>query len=130
MPDESSAEVRGLDTVGGIPRKAAITSEEIRQALADPLARVVNGIRSVIERCDAELVGDLTETGMLLTGGSAQLRGLPAFLEARLGIPVRVDLAPTTTVIRGTSPLPGPSPRSGGGVSCGRALRSPDAWEP
>lgn len=103
LPDEISAEVRGLDTVSGIPRKAAITSEEVRQALADPLARIINGVRSVIERCDAELVGDLTDTGMLLTGGSAQLRGLPAFLEAQLGIPVRVDLAPTTTVIRGTS---------------------------
>lgn len=103
LPVELSTEIRGLDSISGIPRKATITSEEIREALREPLFRVVQGIRSVIERCDPELVGDLTDTGLLLTGGSSQLRGLPRLLQEQVGIPVRVDQDPPTTVVRGVS---------------------------
>jgi rod shape-determining protein MreB len=101
LPGELSAEIAGLDSVSGIPRKATITSEEIREALREPLLKIVAAIRSVIERCDPELVGDLSDTGLLLTGGSAQLRGLSDLLQQQLGIPVRCDHDVSTTVIRG-----------------------------
>lgn len=100
---ELAAEVRGLDTISGIPRKATVTSEEIRDALCDPLAQVVSCCKSVIERCDPELVSDLAETGLTVTGGGAMLRGIDGLLREQLGIPVQIADDPLTTVARGTA---------------------------
>ena len=60
-------------------------------------------IKSVIEQCDPELIGDLADTGLTLTGGSAQLRNLDLFLREQLGIPGRIDPDPMNTVARGTA---------------------------
>jgi rod shape-determining protein MreB len=100
---ELAAEVRGLDTVSGIPRKATVTSEEIREALIEPLTTIITCCRTVIERCDPELVSDLADTGLTLTGGGALLRGLDELLREQLGIPVQIADDPLTTVARGTS---------------------------
>ena len=78
-----------------------VVSEEIRQALADPLQHIVLGIRATIERCHPQLVADLADTGMVLTGGSAQLRGIEQYLREQIGIPVRRDHDPERTAIRG-----------------------------
>ncbi len=67
--------MRGLDTISGVPRKAMVTSEEIRQALLDPLEKIIAGVKNVIEQCDPELVSDLVDNGLVLTGGGAQLAG-------------------------------------------------------
>ncbi len=103
LDTELSAEVRGLDSISGIPRKAIITSQEVREALGECLWKIVNCIKSAIEQCDPELIGDLADTGITLTGGSAQLRNLDRFLREQLGIPVRIDPDPLSTVARGTS---------------------------
>jgi rod shape-determining protein MreB len=100
---ELAAEVRGLDAISGIPRRATITSEEIREALRDPLAAIVGCCRSVIERCDPELVSDLADTGLTLTGGGALIRGLDDLMREQLGIPVQVADDPLTTVARGAA---------------------------
>ena len=99
---ELSAEVRGLDSISGIPRKAVLTSEEVREAVGECLWKIVNCLKSVIEQCDPELIGDLADTGLLLSGGGSQLRNLDVFLREHLGIPVRRDPEPRTTVARGT----------------------------
>ncbi|APZ95756.1 rod shape-determining protein [Fuerstiella marisgermanici] len=101
LDHELSHEVSGLDTASGIPRKAMITSEEVREALADPLQEVVDCIRGTIEQCQPELIADLADTGLVLTGGGAQLRGIDRYLNQHLGIPVRVIESPRTTVTRG-----------------------------
>ena len=62
---------------------------------------MVQGIRSTIERCHPQLVADLADTGMVLTGGTAQLRGMEQFLREQIGIPVRRDHDPERTSIRG-----------------------------
>jgi rod shape-determining protein MreB len=103
LPSELAAEVRGLDTVSGIPRRATVTSEEIRDALREPLTAIIACCRSVIERCDPELVSDLADTGLMLTGGGALLRGLDELMREQLGIPVQIADDPLTTVARGTS---------------------------
>ncbi|MEZ6066170.1 MAG: rod shape-determining protein [Planctomycetaceae bacterium] len=103
LESELTAEVRGLDTVGRIPRKAIITSEEVRAALRTPLESIIEAVRGVIERCDPELVADLSDTGLVLTGGGALLRGLDALLREQLGIPVQVADDPLTIVARGTA---------------------------
>jgi len=103
LEQELTSEVRGLDTISGVPRKAMVTSEEIRQALLDPLERIIGGVKDVIEQCDPELVSDLVDNGLVLTGGGALLRGIETLMNEQLGIPARVIDDPLTTVARGTA---------------------------
>jgi rod shape-determining protein MreB len=103
LDEELTAEVRGLDIASGIPRRAVITSEEVREALQNPLEAILDGIKETIEKCDPELIADMADTGLVLTGGASQLRSLDQFLREQLGIPVRVDFEPATTVARGTA---------------------------
>ena len=100
---ELHTEVRGLDSISGIPRKATITSEEIREALEECLWKIVSALKAAIEECDPELIGDLADTGLMLSGGGALLRNLDRYLREHLGVPVRVDHDPLTTVARGTA---------------------------
>lgn len=100
---ELTAEVRGLDTISGIPRKATITSEEVREALRGPLESILNCVKQTIEQCDPELVADLSDTGLVLTGGGALLYGLEHLMREQLGIPARVVDDPLSTVARGTA---------------------------
>jgi rod shape-determining protein MreB len=102
LTQELTTEISGLDTISGVPRKAIVTSEEIREALADPLDRILDCLRSTIELCQPELVSDLADTGVVLSGGGALLRGLDRLMTERLGIPARVTDDPRTTVARGT----------------------------
>ena len=73
LDGERTAEVRGVDTSSGVPRKAVVTSEEIREALREPLAAILGAIRGVIEQCQPELAADIVDTGLVLTGGGAML---------------------------------------------------------
>ncbi|REJ96914.1 MAG: rod shape-determining protein [Planctomycetota bacterium] len=100
---EQTAEVRGLDTISGVPRKATITSEEVREALRGPLEAILNCVKQTIEQCDPELVADLSDTGLVLTGGGALLYGIDLLMREQLGIPARVVDDPLTTVARGTA---------------------------
>lgn len=103
LDQELTTEVNGLDTISGIPRKAIVTSEEIREALREPLEAILNCVKTVIEQCKPELVSDLGDHGLVLTGGGALLRGLDAMMNEQLGIPVRVAEDPLSTVARGTA---------------------------
>jgi rod shape-determining protein MreB len=101
LEHELTSEVSGLDTASGIPRKALVTSEEIREALYEPLEEIVDCVRRTIEKCQPELISDLADTGMVLTGGGALLRGIDRYLSQHLGIPVRIADSPRTAVARG-----------------------------
>ena len=101
LDHELSQEVSGLDTASGVPRKAVITSEEVREALSEPLEQIVDAVRGTVENCQPELVADLADTGLVLAGGGALLRGIDRFLNQHLGIPVRIAESPRTTVTRG-----------------------------
>jgi len=101
LDHELSQEISGLDTASGSPRKAVITSEEVREALYEPLQKIVDSIRATIESCQPELVADLADTGLVLAGGGALLRGIDQYLNQQLGIPVRVTESPRMTVTRG-----------------------------
>ena len=100
---ELSAEIRGMDIISGVPRKAIITSEEVRSALAEPLEAIMRNVQMTIEHCAPELVADLSDTGLVLTGGGALLPGLDLFFQERLGIPVRVPHEPQRVVVRGAA---------------------------
>ncbi len=101
LEEEKTAEISGLDAVAGLPRRATITSEEVRQALSDPLEKIVDAVRLTLDRCSPELAADLVENGLLLSGGAAQLAGLSRYFEERIGLPARVAAEPQRAVIRG-----------------------------
>lgn len=102
LDDEIVDEVRGVDVVSGLPRKATITSEEVREALGDPLETIVDSIKSTIEHCSPDLVADLVDHGLVLAGGGALIRGMDQFLGERTGMPVRVSPEALTAVVQGT----------------------------
>lgn len=103
LDQEQTSEIRGLDIVSGVPRKAIVTSEQVREALRGPLEKILHCVKSVIEQCEPELVADLSDTGMVLTGGGALLPGLPLYFQEQLGIPVRVANDPLRSVVRGAA---------------------------
>ena len=74
--DEKTMEVRGRDIVAGLPKTMTITSEEIRDALQEPVASIVDAVRVTLGNCEPELAADLVDRGIVLSGGSSQLRGL------------------------------------------------------
>lgn len=103
LDDETETEVRGLDIGSGIPRRIILTSEEVRESLAEPLESIADAVQRVLEQMDPTLVADASDCGLVLTGGGALLRELPQCLENRLGLPVRRDADPRHAVIRGLS---------------------------
>lgn len=94
-------EVRGRNVAEGIPRSFTITSNEILEALQEPLSAVVGAVRVALEKVPPELSGDIAERGLVLTGGGALLRHLDRLLMEEVGIPVRVAEDPLTCVARG-----------------------------
>ena len=102
LADELSDEVRGVDAISRLPRKATITSEEVRDALAGPLEQIVEAIKHTLDDCNTDLVADLADGGLVLAGGGALLRGLDRYLSQQTGLPTRVCAEPLTAVARGT----------------------------
>ena len=85
-----TVETKGRDSMSGLPRTVTITSDEICGAIREPVREIIEMIQQVLEVTPPELSGDMMETGICLTGGLAQLRGLPDLLERTIGIPCRV----------------------------------------
>ena len=102
LEEELSDEVRGVDAISGLPRKATITSEEVREALGGPLVQIVDAIKATLDDCTTDLAADLVDNGLVLAGGGALLRGLDRFLTEQTGLPTRVCAEPLTAVARGT----------------------------
>jgi len=101
LPRELVEEVRGLDAIGGLPRSATITSEEVRHALAEPLEDIFEAIKATLDGCSPDLASDLVDRGVVLCGGGALLRGLDRYLAERTGLPVRLAADPRTAVVTG-----------------------------
>ena len=100
--EEQTFEVRGRDIVAGLPKTLTITSEEIRDALKDPVSKIVDAVRTTLDKCEPELAADLVDRGIVLSGGSAQLRGLDTLLSSQTGLPVVVADDPLSAVVEGT----------------------------
>ena len=102
LEEELTMDVRGRDLVAGLPRTVQATSEEIRQALSEPVTQIVERVRSVLEETPPELSADIIERGVWLTGGGALLRGFDKLLSAATDIPVYVADDPLSCVALGT----------------------------
>lgn len=101
MVHEISAEVRGRDLVTGLPRTLTITSQQVRQALEDPLHAILDAVQSTLDQTPPDLAGDLMDRGMVLTGGGALLTGLDDRLRHETGIPVHIAEDPLSSVVLG-----------------------------
>jgi len=101
--EEGSMEVRGRDMISGLPRKTLVTSQEIREALREPISAILDAVTRTLEKCEPELAADLVETGVHLCGGGALLRGLDKVMSDATGLQVRVVDDPLSCVARGTS---------------------------
>jgi rod shape-determining protein MreB len=99
---EMSMEVKGRDLSAGLPRKVMITSEEVREALREPIAGIIQSIKDALEDTPPELSADLVDLGIVMAGGGAKLRGLHQVISEETGLPVRVAKDPLTAVARGT----------------------------
>ncbi len=99
---ELTMEVKGRDLVAGLPKTLTVTSEEIREAVQEPVSTVVEIIRGTLERCPAELSADLVDRGIVLAGGGAHIRGIDKLLAEETGLPVHVADDPLSAVAMGT----------------------------
>jgi rod shape-determining protein MreB len=102
MGDETIMEVKGRDQVAGLPKTLTISSEEIRGALKDPVAGIVDAVRITLDRCPPELASDLVDRGMVMAGGSSLLRGLNKLIADNTGLPVHIADDPLSAVAEGT----------------------------
>jgi rod shape-determining protein MreB len=102
LEKETSIEVKGRDMVAGLPKTLTVTSQEVREALLDPVSTIVESVRITLERCPPELSADLVERGIVLAGGGALLRGLDRLVAEETGLPVYVAEDPLSAVAEGT----------------------------
>jgi rod shape-determining protein MreB and related proteins len=100
---EPSMEVRGRDLISGLPRKTIITAAEIREALQEPVGQIVEAVVKTLEKAEPELAADLVNNGIMMAGGSSQLRGLQQVIANATGLPVKLADDPLTCVARGTA---------------------------
>jgi rod shape-determining protein MreB len=102
LPEETSMKIKGRDMVAGMPRTLDITSEEIREAMAEPVTAIIDAVRATLEHTPPELAADIVDSGVVLAGGGAQLRGLDRVLRAETGLNVRLADNPETAIVLGT----------------------------
>jgi len=95
-------DVRGRDIVAGIPRTLQVTSEEIREAIQEPIQAIVEAVKYILEKTPPELSADIVDKGIVLTGGGALLANIDLLLKEETNLPVVIADDPLTTVVRGS----------------------------
>ena len=102
LEDEPRAEIRGRDLVTGLPKTIIVTTEEIREALEEPVAAIVDAVKITLDRTPPELAADIMEQGIVLTGGGALLKGLDRRLGHETGMPLLISDSPLHCVAIGS----------------------------
>ena len=101
LPEEIRYPIKGRDLVAGLPRQIDISSEEIREALTEPVSIIVDAVKSTLEKTPPELAADIAEEGIVMAGGGSQLRGLDSVIHTETGLPVRICESPETAIVIG-----------------------------
>ena len=96
-----TVDVKGRDLISGIPKIIEINSEEIREAMMEPISIIVDAVKDALENAPPELAGDIVDRGIVLTGGGALLRNLDVLLREETGLPISISDDPLSTVARG-----------------------------
>jgi rod shape-determining protein MreB len=102
LEEVMTVEVKGRDLVAGVPKTLTINSDEIRDALAEPVNAIVEAVRVVLERTPPELSADIVDRGIVLSDGGSQLKNLDVLLREETGLPVMVSENPQLAVVLGT----------------------------
>jgi rod shape-determining protein MreB len=102
LTNEMTMDVKGRDLVAGLPKTIRITSQEVREALLEPVSSIVDAARTTLEHCPPELSSDLVDRGLMLAGGGALLRGLDSLLAEETGLPVHIADDPLSAIVEGT----------------------------
>ncbi len=103
LKQELTMEIAGRDTISGLPRKVIVTSQEIRQALREPIAAIIDAVAATLERVEPELAADLIDNGVCICGGGSLLREMDTVLANATGLRVERADDPLTCVARGTA---------------------------
>jgi len=101
LQPEAKMAVRGRDLMTGLPQTVTVSSEEIREALSEPIAAIVARVRALLEQVPPELASDIAHQGITLTGGGALLRGMDRLLAAQIRVPVQAPDDPMSCVVVG-----------------------------
>ena len=99
---ELTADIRGRDLISGLPRTIQVTTEQIREALAEPLSAIVDAVKTTLDKTPPELAADIMEDGITITGGGALLGGLDQRLMHETGMPIRIADEPLYSVVIGS----------------------------
>ena len=94
--------VKGRDLVSGIPKTIEVSSDEIRQALKDPINAIVEAVKRALERTPPELSADILDQGIIMTGGGSMLQGIDQLIRERTNVPVNIAEDPLLSVVKGT----------------------------
>jgi rod shape-determining protein MreB len=101
LEPELEIEVKGRDLVAGIPKNLKLTSEEIRDALSEPLSQIVEALKTALEQTPPELAADIVDRGIVLTGGGSLLKGLDTLLKEQTNLPINLVDDPLRCVVLG-----------------------------
>ena len=105
LDEPLTMEIKGRDLIEGIPKTLTVTDAEIREALQEPVAIIVNAVRVALERTPPELSADIVDRGIVLTGGGSLLKNLDRLLREETGLPVSVAEDPLSSVVLGTGKM-------------------------
>ena len=102
LEEELHAEIRGRDLVTGLPKTVVVSTEEIRHAIEEPVAAIIDAVKVTLDRTPPELAADIMEQGIVLTGGGALLHGLDSRLQSETGMPIVIAPNPLYCVAIGS----------------------------
>ena len=102
MDEEVTADIRGRDLISGLPRTIEITTEQVREAVAEPISAIVDAVKTTLDKTPPELAADIMEDGITLIGGGALLGGLDQRLAHETGMPISISEEPLYSVVIGS----------------------------
>jgi len=102
MEEEMTADVRGRDLISGLPRTISLSTEQVREALAEPVSAIVDTVRTTLDKTPPELAADIMHVGITLTGGGALLAGIDRRLAHETGMPINIAPDPLYSVVLGS----------------------------
>jgi rod shape-determining protein MreB len=102
LDDELTADIRGRDLISGLPRTIPLTTEQVREALSEPVSAIVDAVKATLDRTPPELAADIMEQGIMITGGGALLAGLDRRLSHETGMPINIARDPLFSVVIGS----------------------------
>jgi rod shape-determining protein MreB and related proteins len=102
LDEELTADIRGRDMISGLPRTVALTTEQVRESLAEPVSAIVDAVKTTLDKTPPELAADIMQQGITVTGGGALLAGLDQRLAHETGMPIRIAHEPLYSVVIGS----------------------------